>query len=62
MTELLRASPAADIERNVKALGAQFFDRLNLVSRDEFEAQMAIVEQLRRRIEVLESARAPDES
>ncbi|MBW6496435.1 MAG: accessory factor UbiK family protein [Burkholderiaceae bacterium] len=56
MAELLRNSPAADIERNMKALGAQFFDRLNLVTRDEFEAQGAIIEHLRRRIEALEQA------
>ncbi len=60
MAELLRGSPAADLERNLKALGAQFFDRLDLVTRDEFEAQLAIVEKLRRRIEALEQARAND--
>ena len=61
IADLLRASPAADLERNLKALGAQFFDRLDLVTRDEFEAQLAIVEQLRRRIEALEQAGARKE-
>ncbi len=61
MAELLRNSPAADIERNLKALGAQFFDRMNLVTRDEFEAQAAVIEHLRRRIEALEQAGKPTE-
>lgn len=60
IAELLRASPAADLERNLKALGAQFFERLDLVTRDEFEAQLAIVEQLRHRIEALEQVRPTD--
>ena len=40
MSELLRNSPAADIERNMKALLGQTFQRFDLVTRDEFEAQL----------------------
>jgi hypothetical protein len=35
IAELLRASPAADLERNLKALLAQTFQRLELVTREE---------------------------
>jgi BMFP domain-containing protein YqiC len=53
--ELLRASPAADLERNLKALMAQSFQKMDLVTREEFEIQAAMIERLRQRIDVLES-------
>lgn len=55
MTELLRASPAADIERNLKALMAQTFQRMDLVTREEFDIQVEMVARLRQRIEALEA-------
>ncbi len=62
-SELLRSGPAADIERNVKALLAQAFQRADLVTREEFDTQVARVEQLERRLEALErrvAAAQPD--
>ena len=55
MTELLRASPAADIERNLKAMMAQTFQRMDLVTREEFDIQVDMVARLRQRIEALEA-------
>jgi hypothetical protein len=55
IADLLRASPAADIERNLKALLTQTFQRLDLVSREEFDTQVEIVARLRQRIEALEA-------
>jgi BMFP domain-containing protein YqiC len=55
MTELLRASPAADIERNLKAMMAQTFQRMDLVTREEFDIQVEMVARLRQRIEALEA-------
>ncbi len=55
MTELLRASPAADIERNLKAMMAQTFQRMDLVTREEFDIQVDMVVRLRQRIEALEA-------
>lgn len=55
VADLLRASPAADIERNLKALLTQTFQRLDLVSRDEFDTQVEMVARLRQRIEALEA-------
>lgn len=52
--ELLRASPAADLERNLKALLAQTFQRMELVTREEFEVERERLERLQRRLEVLE--------
>jgi BMFP domain-containing protein YqiC len=55
IAELFQASPAADLERNVKALMAQTFQRLDLVTREEFEVQLELVQRLRRRVEALEA-------
>lgn len=55
VSDLLRASPAADIERNVKALLGQTFQRMDLVTREEFDVQAALLERLRTRVAALES-------
>ena len=52
--ELLRNSPAADVERNLRALLAQGFDRLDLVTRDEIEQSLEMIAALHRRVEALE--------
>ncbi len=48
------AGPAADLERNVRALLAQGFERLDLVSRDEIEQHLDTIAALRNRIDALE--------
>lgn len=53
--ELIRNSPAADIEKNVKAFMAQTFSKMDLVTRDEFDVQRAMVDKLRERVEQLEA-------
>lgn len=52
--DLIRNSPAADIEKNVKAFMAQTFSKMDLVTREEFEVQRTMVERLRERVEQLE--------
>ena len=54
LLEMFRASPAADLERNIKALMGQTFSRLDLVNRDEFEIQVELLRALRTRVEALE--------
>lgn len=54
LLQMFRASPAADLERNVKALMGQTFSKLELVTRDEFEVQIELLRALRTRVEVLE--------
>ncbi|HMV05494.1 MAG TPA: accessory factor UbiK family protein, partial [Accumulibacter sp.] len=39
LSSLLANSPAADVEKNARALLASFFSRLDLVSREEFDVQ-----------------------
>lgn len=59
---LLRASPAADLERDLKAMLAQTFQRLDLVTRDEFDTLAEVLAGLRARIEALETALAQYEA
>ncbi len=56
LTELMRSSPAPDIERNLKALLGQTFDRLELVTRDEFDGYVELLGSLRARVAKLEQA------
>ncbi|WP_315548267.1 accessory factor UbiK family protein [Lautropia mirabilis] len=53
--DLIKASPAADIERNVKALMGQTFNKLELVSREEFDIQAALLQSLQARVDALEA-------
>lgn len=55
LSELLRASPAADIERNLKAFMAQTFQRMDLITRDEFDLFEARLNHLQARITELEA-------
>ncbi|MFA5702229.1 MAG: accessory factor UbiK family protein [Advenella sp.] len=55
MQELIAKSPAADIEKNVKAFMSQGFSKLDLVTREEFDIQVAMVDKLRERIDALEA-------
>lgn len=54
ISELIAKSPVADIERNVKAVMAQTFTKLDLISRDEFDTQAELLERALARIAVLE--------
>src|SRR5690606_4214164 len=56
--ELLRNSPAGDLERNLRATLGQTFQRLDLVTRDEFDAQLERLTRLQERVEQLEQALA----
>lgn len=53
--ELLRNSPAADLERNLRALLAQSFQKLELVTREEFELERERLALLEARIRALET-------
>lgn len=54
VSELIARSPAADIERNVKALMAQTFSKLDLVTREEFDIQAQLLERALARVAALE--------
>ena len=53
--DLIKASPAADIKRNIKALMGQTFNKLELVSREEFDIQAALLQSLQARVDALEA-------
>ena len=51
----LRDSPAQDIERNLRALLAAWFDRLDLVLREDFEVQKKLLERAQSKLAELEA-------
>ena len=53
-SEILEKSPARDVEKNVRALLVAFFDRFDLVTRDDFEVQKRVLERAQARIAELE--------
>ncbi len=55
VAELIARSPAADIERNVKAFMGQAFTRMDLITREEFDIQASLLSKAQVRIETLES-------
>ena len=56
LSELLRNSPAGDLERNLRATLGQTFQKLDLVTRDEFDAQLERLARLQERVTQLEQA------
>jgi hypothetical protein len=51
---VLAQSPAADLERNVRAMLGSAFARLDLVSREEFDIQREVLARTRARLAELE--------
>ena len=49
------ASPAKDIEKNIKAMLHSGLARLDLVTRQEFEIQAEVLRKTREKVEVLEA-------
>jgi len=54
LSDLIARSPAADIERNVKAFMGQAFTRMDLITREEFDVQADLLARQRSRIDALE--------
>jgi BMFP domain-containing protein YqiC len=64
--EALRNSPAQDIEKNLRAMLGAWFERMDLVLREDFEVQKKLLEraqaklaELERRIAELEALKPP---
>lgn len=51
---VLAQSPAADLEKNLRAMLAGWFARLDLVSREEFDIQREVLARARARLDELE--------
>ncbi len=52
---LAAQTPVADLEKNARALLASAFSRLDLVTREEFDAQARLLARTRERVEQLEA-------
>ncbi len=54
IAELVAQSPAKDIEKNLKATLTATFAKLDLVTREEFEIQQAVLADTRQQLSLLE--------
>lgn len=54
VSELLAASPAKDVEKNMRVMMTSFFSRIDLVTRDEFDVQAKVLARTREKLEALE--------
>lgn len=55
LNEALRSSPAPDIEKNLRALLLAWFDRLDLVVREDFDVQKKLLERAQAKLAELEA-------
>lgn len=55
MKEILARSPAADLEKNLRALMQSAFGRLDLVTREEFDVQREVLARTRAKLAELEA-------
>jgi ubiquinone biosynthesis accessory factor UbiK len=55
LSALLASTPAADIQKNLKALLMQQFARMELVTQEEFELQRQVLARTREKLEALEA-------
>lgn len=54
LSDLIAKSPAADLERNMRALMTQTFSRMDLITREEFDTQLQLLERALQRVQELE--------
>lgn len=55
LSDILQRTPAKDIEKNLRALLASAFAKLDLVTREEFDVQAAVLARTREKLEALEA-------
>lgn len=54
-SELMKNSPAADLERNMRAFMSQSAQQMGLVTREEFDVRVELIDRLAARLETLEA-------
>jgi hypothetical protein len=54
LAALIEGTPAADLQRNLKAVLTQQFAQLDLVTREQFDAQARVLARTRQKLEALE--------
>jgi hypothetical protein len=62
VSEAMKKSPAKDIEKNARALLAQGFTKLDLITREEFDVQAQVLARTREQVSALEARIAELES
>ena len=55
LKDVMASSPAKDFEKNARALLAQGFAKLDLVTREEFDIQAAMLDRTREKLATLEA-------
>ncbi len=55
VAELIAASPAKDVEKNLRALLSSAFSRLELVTREEFDIQQEVLSRARDKLQQMEA-------
>ncbi|MGB4468514.1 MAG: accessory factor UbiK family protein [Azovibrio sp.] len=55
ISALIAASPAKDVEKNVRALMGSVFTRMDLVTREEFDIQAQVLARTREKLHALEA-------
>jgi BMFP domain-containing protein YqiC len=55
LRELIASSPAQDVQRNVRAVVGSALQRMDLVTREEFDVQAAVLARTREQVEALEA-------
>ncbi|HEX5337169.1 MAG TPA: accessory factor UbiK family protein [Gallionella sp.] len=55
LSEAVNSGPAKDIEKNMRALLAQGFSKLDLVTREEFDVQAQVLARAREQLAALEA-------
>ena len=55
LSEVMKSSPAKDIEKNVRALLMQGFAKLDLVTREDFDIQAQVLARTREHLTALEA-------
>lgn len=55
ISALIAASPAKDVEKNVRALMGSMFTKMDLVTREEFDVQAQVLARTREKLQALEA-------
>ena len=55
VSDLIAASPAKDVEKNLRALMSSAFSRLDLVTREEFDIQQEVLKRTREKLDQMEA-------
>ena len=55
VSDLIAASPAKDVEKNLWALMSSAFSRIDLVTREEFDIQQEVLKRTREKLDQMEA-------